>query len=221
MKKLVLFLLTFLIGMTFIACDSNTTSTTESTILEVDNFDYTSLTFPNYSLDNPARYLSEDEYGNEYHGWQNFGLTGEIMTYPWIKTTYTYQMYSFFIRTDLQTLYNDVNLPDTLSTLPEWIANTQGDGNRILWYSMGQSLPEEIILLDVETITATNNAQTFIRAEYSVTINTHLQQWIVYFMDVDGVYSSYSIRVNDNYDTVLSTADFIVQSYQLKTPPIE
>lgn len=180
-----------------------------------DDFNYNALSFPNFSSINPVRYLDQDPRGNDINGWQDFGLSGEIQTHPWAWMTYTYQMYSYFIRNNLQELFAGVSLPQEVGDLPEWFADPQGDGHRILWFSMG-TLPTAITLTDTESIVSTNGIQPFLRAEYEVTVNDVHQQWIVYFMDVEGVFSSYSIRVNESYDQVKSTTDFLVQTYQLK-----
>lgn len=225
MKKWGLFLLTCLLGLVLFACDKGTTTSTTTTSTteepETDTFNYNALVFPNYSIGNPVRYLSEDQMGFEYNGWQDFGLTGEIRTHPWPMMTYTYQMYSYFLRNDLQDLYAGVTLPENLADLPEWVSRTGQDGHRILWLSMSHDLPSVITLLDTETLTSTNELQTFLRAEYEVTIGETVQQWIVYFMDVEGTFSSYSIRVNENYEMVMSTTDLMVQSYQLKVLEVE
>lgn len=214
MKRWGIFLLAILLSIVLLSCAGSKTDTEYKT----DDFDYNSLSFPNYSTDNPVRYLSIDDEGQEYNGWQNFGLAGEIMTHPWPRMTYTYQMYSYYIRNNLQDLYAGITLPDNISDLSEWITNIHENGHRILWFSMGRNLPGDIILLDTETLTSTNEIQTFLRVEYNVTIDDSVEQWIVYFMDVDGIFSSYSIRVNESYDMVKSTTDSMVQSYQLKVP---
>jgi len=180
-----------------------------------DDFNYNALSFPSFSAINPVRYLEQDPMGNDTNGWQDFGLSGEIKTHPWARTTYTYQMYSYFLRNNLQELFAGVTLPQEVDDLPEWFADLQGDGHRILWFSMG-TLPTAITLTATESIVATNGIQTFLRAEYEITVNNDQQQWIIYFMDVEGVFSSYAIRVNEMYDQVKSTTDFMVQTYQLK-----
>lgn len=211
MKRWGIFLLTILLSVLLLSCTVSKADTESKT----DDFDYNSLSFPDYTTDNPVRYLSVDDEGQEYNGWQDFGLTGEIETHPWPMMTYTYQMYSYYIRNDLQDLYAEITLPDNISELPEWIANITENGHRILWFSMGRNVPDDIVLLDTETLTSTNGIQTFLRVEYNVTIDDSVEQWIVYFMEVDGIFSSYSIRVNESYDMVKSTTDSMVQSYQL------
>ncbi|MDD3477904.1 MAG: hypothetical protein PHP32_03430 [Candidatus Izemoplasmatales bacterium] len=211
MKRIGFWMLVMLQAITLLACTEKTTISTG-----VDQYDYASLSFPNYSSINPVRYLDVDDNGMEYNGWQDFGLTGEILTHPWPWMTYTYQMYSYYIRTNLQALYVDVTLPTSLESLPQWLTDCQTDGHRILWYSMGQSLPGTIELLCTETLTTTHGNQTMIRAEYEISNNEITEQWIVYLMDVDGVFSAYSVRVNESYDDVLSTTDMIALSYQIK-----
>ncbi|MDD4096643.1 MAG: hypothetical protein PHP22_10435 [Oscillospiraceae bacterium] len=223
MKKWGLFFLVSLFSFALIACaeESSTTASTTTEEQETDDFDYNSLVFPNYSAENPVRYLQEDERGYEYDGWQNFGLTGEIQTHPWPMMTYTYQMYSYFLRNDLQALYGDVALPENLADLPAWVSQIRQDGHRILWFSMGLDLSSAITLLDTEILTLTEGNQTFLRAEYEVTKGEVVQQWIVYFMGVEGTFSSYSIRVNELYEMVLSTTDLMVQSYRLKGQAVQ
>jgi|GEM_PF-3212710 len=218
MKRMMAFVLLIFVGFTLVSCQkSTTTETMISTQPETDDFDYSPLTFPNYTQINPVRYLDQNEIGS-YNGWQDFGLTGEIKTHPWHQATYTYQMYSYFIRTNLQNLYGEVLLPQSLEELPEWVTQSNADGHRILWFSMtGRTLPNQIELLQTEVLTNNSETQTFIRAEYRVSLSETIQQWIVYFMEVDGIYSSFSIRVNEYYDQVLSTGDLIVKTYQLRT----
>jgi len=135
--------------------------------------------------------------------------------------TYTYQMYSYFLRNNLQDLYTGVVLPNNLEDLPDWIAQITEDGHRILWKSMGLTLPNVITLLQTESITSSSGLQTFIRAEYEIIVDDVEEQWIVYFMEEEGIFSAFSIRVNEYYDTVLSTTDFIIQSYQHKVIVME
>lgn len=226
MKKMILLWLVGLLGLALVGCAEQTTASTTATTATTepqgtDDFAYGSLSFPNFSAINPIRFLGVDQNGFEYDGWQDFGIDGEIQTHPWPWMTYTYQMYSYFIRTNLQVLFSGVVLPENLEDLPQWFAQTHEDGHRILWYSMGSDLPDAITLVAIETLTSTNGIQTFLRAEYEVTVGETERQWIVYFMDVEGTFSSYSVRVNENYETVLSTTDFMVQTYQLKVPEVE
>lgn len=213
MKKPAL-LLICLMSLALASCGARPTTS-------VDGYDYQKLTFPDFMAINPVRYAGTDSLGQEYLGWQNFGTTGEIMTNPWSRSTYTYQMYSYFIRNDLQQFYVDVPLPEELGELPEWITETNRDGRRVLWFSMmSGTLPDSITLLDTENITAENGIQTFLRAEYQVTAGESQTDWIVYFMDVEGTYSSFAIRVNEMHDMVMSTTDFIIQTYQLKSSSV-
>lgn len=211
-------LLIFLFGVAFVSCSGGTTASTTETENR-DTYSYQSLSFPDFSVQNPVRYLDVDERDMEYNGWQDFGTAGEIQTHPWPWTTYTYQMYSYFIRNDLQQLYSDIQLPADLADLPDWVADRTRNGHRILWYSMmGSTLPDSVTLISVETLTSENGIQTFLRAEYQVMSEETEKDWIVYFMETDGIFSSFSIRVNEYYDTVIDTTDFLIQTYRIKTP---
>lgn len=210
MKKCFIFAFAVALTLVFGAC-SNTTTTTGT-----DEFDYASLAFPNYMEVNPVRFLQTNEMGLEFDGWQDFGLTGEIQTHPWPWQTYTYQMYSYFIRNDLQDLYGDVDLPEDLSLMPEWIAQGREDGHRILWFSMIRSLPDSITVQSTMSLTSDDEANTFLRVEYEITTGETPERWIVYFMDAGGTFSSYSIRVNEDYETVLDTTTTMVKTYRLK-----
>ena len=190
-----------------IACEGQTA--------HIDSYDYSSLTFPNYSQENPVRYLEEDIMG-PYDGWQNFGTEGEIQTMPVPMATYTYQMYSYFIRNDLGQLYGDITLPEYIDDLPDWISDLNTDGHRILWFSMGRNLPTDIELVGFETIQADDNDQTFLKAEYEVVIDEVTQLWIIYFMLENDTYSSFGIRVNELYESVESWTDSIIKTYRLK-----
>lgn len=223
MKKIAIATALMLMMIVLVSCSvdgfhSTTSISTISTTQEeyIDSYPYQPLTFPNYSMQNPIRYLNEDERGFQYNGWQDFGYSGEILTHPWPWTTYTYQMYSYYIRNDLQLLYSSISLPEKLEDLPQWITQTNQEGRRIIWYSMGSRLPEVITLLRTEIITSNNQINTFLRAEYTVEANELLERWIIYFMEESGIYSSYSVRVNEYYDLVLTTTTSMVQSYQQK-----
>jgi len=208
MKKAFTFLLAVLFAIALTSCMGETT---------VDTYDYQQVSFPDFTAINPVRYAGVNDLGQEYLGWQDFGTAGEIMTQPWSRMTYTYQMYSYFLRNDLQQFYVDVPLPKELGDLPEWIADTTKNGRRVLWFSMmASTLPDSITLLDTETLASENGIQTFLRAEYQVTTGDVQRDWIVYFMDEEGTYSSFAIRVNEFHDTVMSTGDFLIKSYQLK-----
>lgn len=221
MKKCGLFAMTATLLLFLTACTQTTTTATTATT-GIDDFDYAVLTFPNYMAENPVRYLQTNDFGMQYDGWQNFGPEGEIQTHPWPWTTYTYQMYSYFIRNDLQSLYAGITLPARLDEMPEWIAQTNEDGHRVLWFSMtSRTLPTSITLLDVQTLTALDETTVFLRAEYDVIVSDLTQRWIVYFMETDGVFSSYSIRVNEMVDNVRATTDGMVKTYRLKQDTAE
>jgi hypothetical protein len=203
-----------------LACILSACKTTISTTLGTDDYTYSALTFPNFGALNPVRYEAEDSMGNEYDGWQDFGPDGEIQTHPWTRMTYTYQMYSYYLRNDLMDLYQDVALPLTLAELPEWLASTTDDGHRILWFSMGR-LPTTITILATQTLTANDDDQTFLRVEYEVTVDDAVESWIVYFMDAGDTFASYAVRVNELYETVRDTSDAMVKTYRPKTAATE
>jgi hypothetical protein len=212
MDKRMMLLFATALSLLLFGC-AGTTATTGT-----DDYDYTVLSFPNYLAENPVRYLQTDPFGMQFDGWQDFGPVGEIQTHPWTMMTYTYQMYSYFIRNDLQSLYADITLPSSLAEMPTWIAQPTEDGRRILWYSMAaRALPSSITLKAVETLASSDEATNFIRAEYEVVFAETSQRWIVYFMDTDGIYSSYSIRVNELYENVRGITDAMVSSYRLQT----
>lgn len=217
MKRLGTLMMLGMLTLLLIACARTTTATTG-----IDDYDYSVLAFPNYMAENPVRYLQTDDFGMQYDGWQNFGPEGEIQTHPWTMMTYIYQMYSYFIRNDLQSLYADIALPDALEAMPNWIAQTGEDGHRILWYSMtARTLPSSITLLDVQTLTALDESTVFLRAEYDIVVTDATQRWIVYFMETDGVFSSYSIRVNELVDNVRSITEGMAKTYRLKQSTTE
>lgn len=229
MKKITIVIVLLYLLIAFVSCNTDRSTSTRLTTNtsspitipttkeeSIDSYAYSTLTFPNYSSLNPVRYVNEDERGMKYNGWQDFGNTGEFLTHPWPWTTYTYQMYSYFIRNDLQFLYNIISLPEKLEDLPQWLTQTNQEGRRIIWYSMGRRLPEVITLHRIEIITSNNQIKTFLRAEYTVTINETLENWIIYFMEEDGTFHSYSVHVNEYYPSVLSTTTSMIQSYQIK-----
>ena len=143
MKRTFALLLTLLLAflISFCACGQKS-----------DGFIYTDLTFPSFKADNPVRYLDENNFG-KYNGWQDFSTAGEIRTISQpMGSTYTHQMYSYYIRNDLAALYSDVKLPAKLEKLPKWLAAVNEQGHRILWYSMGLELPERIQLNRTSTV---------------------------------------------------------------------
>ena len=60
----------------------------------------------------------------------------------------------------------------------------------------------------------------FIKAEYKVLIkdgpNEKEENWVIYFMEEDCVYSAYAVIANENFDFVKSYSETIVKSYQTK-----
>ena len=186
----------------------------------VDTADY-NISFPNYSEQNPVRYLQENEFG-KYDGWQDFGKNGEIRTVAQpMGSTYTYQMYSWYIRNDLQQLYEGYELPKDIEDMPKWVADITKNGRRILWKSMSDTLPKEIELVKTETIATEDGSKEFVKAQYEIIVqgisgDDVKEQWIVYFTEDDGVYSSFAVKVNEGLEAVERLADGIVESYKEK-----
>ena len=187
----------------------------------VDTVDYNTISFPNYTEENLVRYLQENEFG-KYDGWQDFGKNGEIRTVAQpMGSTYTYQMYSWYIRNDLQSLYEGYELPEDIADMPKWVSDTTQNGRRILWKSMSDTLPKEIELVATATIAAEDGSKEFVKAQYEITVKGISgedvnEQWIVYFAEADGEYSSFAVKVNEGLETVESLADGIVESYKKK-----
>lgn len=214
MKSKMTILLVFLLSFGMVSCSSDT-----NTSFEVDNYDYDVLSFPDYLQMNPVRYLDEG-YQGLFNGWQDFGLTGELQTKPWPQHTPSYQNYSYFIRSNLQEMYGNVDLPTSITELPIWLTQTKQNGHRILWFSMmGRTLPDEIDWTSYSTIQNRDKNQSFIRVHYNVYVGETRQQWILYLMEVDGVYSTFAIRVNESYDMALTIGEIIIKSYRLKNIP--
>lgn len=181
-----------------------------------DKSDYSALSLPDYTAENPVRYLNEDSTG-KYNGWQNFGTVGEIQTIARpVMSTYTYQMYSYYIRNDLSQLYGRTTFPAHLSDMPAWLTKIGVSGQRKLWYSMGHRLPDGISLLSTETLTSNDGTQTFLKALYTLTLGESTEHWAVYFIDENGVISAFAVKANESPDTVFSFTDGIVKTYQLK-----
>ena len=218
MKVKMTILLVFLLCFGLVSCRSSTSST-YSIPIEVDDYDYNALSFPDYLQMNPVRYLDEG-YKGLFNGWQDFGLTGELQTKPWPQTTPSYQNYSYFIRSNLQEMYKNVDLPTTITELPIWLTQTKQHGHRILWFSMMErTLPDHIDWTSYSTIQNRDKNQSFIRVHYNVYVGETRTQWILYLMEVDGVYSSFAIRVNESYDMSLTIGEIIIKSYQPKATP--
>lgn len=202
------------IMLTFLLCACKEKTT-------VDTEDYNTISFPNYTEENPVRYLQENEFG-KYDGWQDFGKNGELRTVAQpIASTYTYQMYSWYIRNDLQQLYDGYELPKDIADMPNWISDTTKNGRRILWKSMSSTLPKEIKLVETDSITTEDGNKEFVKAQYEITVqgisgDDVKEQWIVYFAEADGEYSSFAVKVNEGLETVESLADGIVGSYKEK-----
>jgi len=211
-RVLFLALVSILCVFLLCACKEKTT---------VDTADYNNMAFPNYTEQNPVRYLQENEFG-KYDGWQDFGKNGEIRTVAQpMGSTYTYQMYSWYIRNDLQQLYEGYELPEDIEGIPKWISDTTQNGRRILWKSMSYTLPKEIKLVETDSIATEDGNKEFVKAQYEITVqgisgDDVKEQWIVYFAEADGEYSSFAVKVNEGLETVESLADGIMESYKEK-----
>ncbi len=192
-------------------------TTTHYYVILHPNAEYNGMLFPDYKTENPVRYLEESTMGKS-NGWQDFGMAGEIrtITVP-IGSTYVYQMYAYYLRNDLSHIYPKETLPDTLAELPAWLSDTVTVGRRSFWYSMGGRIPKSITLESTAAIASENGAMTFIQAQYKVQIdNGRAEDWVIYFMEEDGVYSAYAVIANENFDFVKSYTESIVKSYRKK-----
>ncbi len=195
-------------------------TTTHYYVILHPNAEYNGTLFPDYKTENPVRYLEESTLGKS-NGWQDFGTVGEIrtVTVP-IGSTYVYQMYAYYLRNDLSHIYPKEALPETLAELPAWLTDTLTAGRRSFWYSMGGRLPERITLEATTAVTSENGAATFIRAEYKVHINNgsdeRVEDWVIYLMEENGVYSAYAVVANENFEFVRSYTESIVKSYREK-----
>ena len=211
-RVLFLTLVSILCVFLLCACKEKTT---------VDTVDYNNMAFQNYTEENPVRYLQENEFG-KYDGWQDFGKNGEIRTVGQpMGSTYTYQMYSWYIRNDLQQLYEGYELPKDIADMPSWVADITKNGRRILWKSMSDKLPKEIELVKTETIATEDGRKEFVKAQYEIIVqgisgDDVKEQWIVYFTEDDREYSSFAVKVNEDLETVEILADGIVESYKVK-----
>ena len=195
-------------------------TTTHYYVIMHPNAEYNGKVFPDYNAENPVRYLEETDMGKS-NGWQNFGTNGEIrtITAP-VGSTYIYQMYSYYIRNDLSHIYWDQELPRTLHELPEWLSDTVSAGRRSFWYSMGCRIPKNITLEAISEITSEDGSTHFLKAEYKVQIMDGAtkaeEDWIIYFMEEDGVYSAFAVIAHENFTFVKSYSETIIKSYQPK-----
>lgn len=200
--------------------DGEAVSTDDYYVIMHPNAQYNGMLFPDYKTDNPVRYLGETSMGKS-NGWQDFGMNGEIrtITVP-MGSTYVYQMYSYYIRNDLSHIYSEKELPGKLEDLPKWLTDTVTVGRKSFWYSMGGRIPESITLDATASIISENGAMQFIKAEYTVQLkngsNAKEENWVIYFMEENGIYSAYAVNANENFDFVKSYTETIVKSYQQK-----
>ncbi len=195
-------------------------TTTHYYVIMHPNAEYNGTLFPDYKNENPVRYLEETDMGKA-NGWQDFGTKGEIrtITVP-VGSTYVYQMYSYYIRNDLSHIYAKEELPNKLDKLPEWLSDTVSVGRRSFWYSMGGRIPKGITLESTSIIASENGSMQFIKAEYKVLLDGAFgekeENWVIYFMEENGVYSAYAVCANESFDFVKSYTESIVKSYKTK-----
>ena len=181
--------------------------------------EYNGMVFPDYNKENPVRYLEEGDMG-KYNGWQNFGANGEIrtVTVPY-ASTYIYQMYSYYIRNDLRHIYAEECLPDELADLPAWLTEVSAEGRKSFWYSMSGRLPENVTLIHTSEILLEDSDVKLIKAEYQVHVNGATEKeedWVIYFMEEEGIYHAYAVVANENFDFVKSYTETIIKSYKTK-----
>ena len=183
------------------------------------NAEYNGMIFPDYNKENPVRYLEEGDMG-KYNGWQDFGAKGEIrtVTVPY-ASTYVYQMYSYYIRNDLSHIYAEENLPDELENLPAWLTEISAEGRKSFWYSMSGRLPEAVTLIQASKLELEDGDVKLIKAEYQICVNGSAKKeedWVIYFMEEDGIYHAYAVVAYENFDFVKSYTVTIVKSYKTK-----
>ena len=182
--------------------------------------EYNGMVFPDYNKENPVRYLEEGDMG-KYNGWQDFGANGEIqtITVPY-ASTYIYQMYSYYIRNDFRHIYAEEVLPDKLEDLPAWLADVTAKGRKSFWYSMGLRLPETVTMVTTSEIILEDGNMKFTKAEYKVHVKNGAtekeEDWVIYFMEEDGIYHAYAVIANENFSFVKSYTESIVKSYKTK-----
>lgn len=177
-----------------------------------DDFDYGSLTLPDYRTWNPVRYMGVDNRGMQSDGWQDFGLTGELRTIPQpMGSTYLYQTYSYFIRNDLTHLYPNDTIPTTPEALAEWLTEIGERGRRSLWYSIG-ALPNTVELTAYEELAA-DGGIAIGKATYRHSGDT----WTVYILCESNTASVLVIDPHDEGDYVIAFTDAIAKSYRVRT----
>lgn len=192
-------------------------TTTTPAAQSQDYFFYSNSILPDYTVRNPVRYLNEDKTFGGFDGWQYFGDYGELCTVPQPqRSTYTYQMYAYYLRTDLSDMYadNGLSLPSHVEEIAEHIADTSSNGNRLLWYSMEQKLPENIMLNSAQWLDNSDGTQQLLRACYTVTVGNVNTSWFLYFIPRSDTADVFAVRVNENPDAVMSFTDSIVRSYR-------
>ncbi len=187
-------------------------------VLMSDDFNYSTLSLPDYKAENPVRYQKQDETFGGYDGRQDFGRSGEICTVPTPqRSTYTYQMYSWFIRNDITHLYPNTTLPSDPIAMAEWLAEYWEDGRNALWYSMMDEKPHRVELTGTEALTA-EGGTAFCRARYSVSDREDkTSDWALYILCEEGTASVLGIRISEAPETVIGLTDTIIRSYQSRT----
>jgi len=176
------------------------------------DFDYSTLTLPDYRGSNPVRYMDIDLRGEKCNGWQNFGTAGELRTTPQpMGSTYLYQTYSYFIRNDLRHLYPNDSLPTDPEYLSKWLADISAVGRRALWYSAGAGLPSTIDRTAYEELISDSGERIG-----KVTYLLDGQKWVVYLLCEEDTASAFAIRPNEDGDYVINFTDSIAKSYREK-----
>jgi len=162
------------------------------------------------SGENPIRYCEQTDFGPA-NGWQNFGKNGEIrtITQP-IGSTVVYDLYSYFIRNGIDSLYEEA-LPTDANALASFLTEKNENGKHPLWESLGTS-PDSVSLTASSPLYG--GFPLIHRAEYTLTEDGRETKWIVYLLSEEGSHSAFSIRVNSSYDTVRRLADAIAYSYR-------
>lgn len=165
---------------------------------------------PDFAGENPVRYYAEDERFGPYDGWRYFGVKGEIQTVSVpAQSTYTYQMYSSYVRNDIGRIYTDA-----LPTSPAMLAAYMLENGTAFWQSMGCT-PFAITAKEGEMMKV--NGIPLYRIIYSVKESSRSSDWIVYFLCEGDVASAFAVRPNESFDSVLAMADRIIGTYREKT----
>ena len=129
-------------------------------------------------------------------------------------------MLSYYIRNDFRHIYAEEVLPDKLEDLPAWLADVTAKGRKSFWYSMGLRLPETVTTVTTSEIILEDGNMKFTKAEYKVHVKNGAtekeEDWVIYFMEEDGIYHAYAVIANENFSFVKSYTESIVKSYKTK-----